>query len=179
MSRTCPYCGTELPDDSLFCIRCGEQVREGGSLSGTGTAPGQPGAPAEIKEASPLRETAPGQEVTAPGASGPQSGQCAGAESICPAQAEGTTAERMQETGAPEHAEPDGTPGAASLRKENARRGVFALVRIFGSWGALFVMALLSLMKIGRLSVSGIKIDLSIFDLMNVLPQQSSSCWRQ
>ena len=128
MSRPCPYCGTELPDDSLFCIRCGEQVREGGSLSGTGTAPGQPEFSAENMGPAPVREVPEAKAV-------PQSGQSAGAESTCPAQAEGTTAERVQETGAPKHAEPDGTPGAASLRKENARRGVFALVRIFGSWG--------------------------------------------
>lgn len=178
MSKKCQFCGADLPDDALFCMRCGEQVRAGGDFSAFGglSAPGAETAPVEVLESETQEETMSAAESETPVSAGNP------AESETPASAESlpeseTPAENVDSAGimAPA-AEENSRPAAADSGDSRPKGpGKFAFFRVGASLFALLLAALLSMQKVARIGWMGIFTDLKTLGFLNMGSQTSSA----
>ena len=166
MSKKCQFCGADLPDDALFCMRCGEQVRAGGDFSAFGglSAPGAEIVPVEVLESETREETMSAAESETP----------ASAESLPESEtpAESTGFAEIMEPAAEENSQPAAADSGNSRPKGP---GKFAFFRVGASLFALLLAALLSMQKVARIGWMGIFTDLKTLGFLNMGSQTSSA----
>lgn len=186
LSKKCQFCGADLPDDALFCMRCGEQVRAGGDFSGFGglSVPGgEETAQVEVPEIETREESVSAAESDEPAAEGnavksdvPATEGIAAVEiSAVGISAEGSApAEDSAKKSDAVEEEISQTP-AAERAVSRRKSGGFALFRIGASLLALLLAALLSMQKVARYVWMGITMDFKTLGFLNLGSQTSTA----